>query len=148
MSEARQQVWIDAPVPVVWELLADVDRHPEWWPRVLEVECEGVEPGCTYRQLTQTPLGKDKMMLRVDRFEGCEELLIRCVNTGTFFHMVLTEAQDGTFVDGEAGMEDPRKLQYRLFDAVMGKRYFRNWLDQSLEALREAAAQRATAGTP
>jgi len=38
MSEARQQAYIEAPVEIVWDLLADVDRHPEWWPRVLSVE--------------------------------------------------------------------------------------------------------------
>ena len=106
MSEARQQAFIDAPVGVVWELLEDVDRHPEWWPRVLEVECdEDFEPGCTYREVVQGPVGKDEMLLRVDRMEDCKELLIRCVNTGTFVHWLLTEAQDGTFVDARFGME-------------------------------------------
>ena len=142
MSEARQQAFIDAPVEVVWELLKDVDRHPEWWPRVLEVECEGLEPGCTYREVIQTPVGKDEMMLHVDRLEDCKELLIRCVNTGTFVHMLLTEAQDGTFVDARFGM-DPGKFQYRIFDLVAGKRYFRGWL--SAVARRDAAG-RGTAG--
>jgi hypothetical protein len=36
MSEARPQSFIDAPVQVASGLLEDVDRHPEWWPRVLE----------------------------------------------------------------------------------------------------------------
>jgi hypothetical protein len=43
------------------------------------------------------------------------ELQIRCVNTGTYFKLALTEAQHGTFVDGEAGME-PATLQTRVFD--------------------------------
>jgi hypothetical protein len=34
---------------------------------------------------------------------------IRCLDTGTFVPFVLTEAQGGTFVDGEAGMEPSRK---------------------------------------
>jgi uncharacterized protein YndB with AHSA1/START domain len=144
MSEARQQAFIDAPVEVVWELLEDVDRHTEWWPRVLEVECEGLEAGCTYREVIQTPLGRDEMMLHVDRMEDCKELLIRCVNTGTFVHMLLTEAQEGTFVDARFGM-DPGKFQYRIFDLVAGKRYFRGWLLQSLDAMQQVAAQRARA---
>jgi uncharacterized protein YndB with AHSA1/START domain len=142
MSEVRQQAYIDAPVEVVWDLIADADRHPEWWPRVLAVECEGLEPGCTYREVVQTPTGTDEMKLRVDAMEDCKDLLIRCVNTGTFVHWTLTEAQDGTFVDATFGME-PFKLQYRVFDLAIGRRFFRNWLDESLEAMRRVAPQRA-----
>jgi hypothetical protein len=109
---------------------------------VLEVECEGFEPGCEYRQVMKTPVGRDEMSMHVDRLEDCKELLIRCVNTGTFVHLLLTEAQEGTFVDAKFGME-PAKLQYRVFDLVAGKRYFRSWLRQSLDAMREIAHQRA-----
>jgi uncharacterized protein YndB with AHSA1/START domain len=144
MSEARQQAYIDAPVELVWRLLEDVDRHPEWWPRVVEVECEGLEAGCTYREVVQTPLGKDEMQLRVDRLDDCKELLIRCVNTGTFVQFALTEAQDGTFVDARFGME-PWKLKYRVIDMAIGKRYFRNWLEQSLDAMQRACGDRANA---
>jgi uncharacterized protein YndB with AHSA1/START domain len=143
VSEARQQAFIDAPIGVVWELLEDVDRHPEWWPRVLEVKCdEDFEPGCTYREVVRGPVGKDEMLLRVDRMEDCKELLIRCVNTGTFVHWTLTEAQEGTFVDATFGME-PAKIQYRVFDWVAGKRHFRNWLEQSVEAMQRVAREHA-----
>jgi uncharacterized protein YndB with AHSA1/START domain len=144
VSEARRQAYIDAPVEAVWELLEDVDRHPQWWPRVVAVECDGLEAGCTYRELVQTPVGKDEMMLRVDRLEDCKELLIRCVNTGTFVHFALTEAQNGTFVDARFGME-PWKLKYRVFDLAIGKRYFRNWLEQSLDAMERACGERTAA---
>jgi uncharacterized protein YndB with AHSA1/START domain len=146
MSEARQQAYIEAPVEVVWDLIADADRHPEWWPRVLAVECEGLEPGCTYKEVVQTPGGKDEMKLRVDEMEDCKNLLIRCVNTGTFVHWTLTEAQNGTFVEATFGME-PFKLQYRVFDWAVGRRFFRNWLDESLEAMRRVAPQRAAEPT-
>ena len=142
MSEARQQAFIDAPIGVVWELLEDVDRHSEWWPRVVEVECEGLEAGCTYRQVLQGPMGEEDMLVRVDQMEDCEELLIRCVNTGTFVHWTLTEAQEGTFVEARFGME-PAKLQHRVFDLVAGKRYFRSWVRQSLEAMQRVASERA-----
>jgi uncharacterized protein YndB with AHSA1/START domain len=142
VSEARQQAYIDAPIEEVWHLLEDVDRHPEWWPRVVEVECEGMEAGCTYREVVQTPFGKDEMALRVDRLEDCKELLIRCVNTGTFVRFALTEAQDGTFLDASFGME-PSKLKYRMFDMVVGRRYFRSWLEQSLEAMQRACGEPA-----
>ena len=142
MSEARQQAFIDAPIGVVWELLEDADRHPEWWPRVVEVECEGLEAGCTYREVIKGAVGEDDMVIHVDRMEDCEELLIRCVNTGTFVHWTLTEAQEGTFVDARFGME-PAKFQHRVFDLVAGKRYFRSWVRQSLEAMQRVASERA-----
>jgi uncharacterized protein YndB with AHSA1/START domain len=145
MSEARRQAYIDAPIERVWRLIEDVDRHPEWWPRVVEVECEGLEAGCTYREVVQTPFGKDEMQLRVDRLEDCKELEIHCVNTGSFVRFALTEAQDGTFLDAKFGME-PFKLQYKAFDRVMGGRYFRDWLRTSLEAMTDAARERAGAG--
>jgi uncharacterized protein YndB with AHSA1/START domain len=144
MSEVRQQAYIEAPVEVVWDLIADADRHPEWWPRVLAVECEGLEPGCTYREVVQMPGGPDKMKIRVDQMEDCKDLLIRCVNTGTFVHWTLTEAQEGTFVDATFGME-PAKLQYRVFDLALGRRFFRNWLEESLDAMQRVAAERAAA---
>ena len=146
MSHTRQQAYIDAPVQVVWDLISDVDRHPEWWPRVLEVECDGLEPSCTYREVVKTPFGEDEMILRVDELRDCEQFTIRCVNTGTFVKMALTPAQEGTFLDARMGME-PGKLGDRVWDAVAGKRYFRNWLQISLAAMREVAEQRA-AGRP
>jgi len=57
VSAYQQQAWIDAPIEVVWDLVRNVNRHPEWWPKVVEVECEGLEEGCSYRQLTETPFG-------------------------------------------------------------------------------------------
>jgi hypothetical protein len=141
VSDSRQQVWIEAPVQVVWGLIADVDRHPEWWPRVIHVECEGLEAGCTYREVVQTPLGKLRLEPQVERLDDCEELAIRCLTTGTFVRFALTEAQGGTFVDGRMGM-DPLGITNRVFDAVAGKRYFRAWLADSLAAMRGAAVDR------
>ena len=142
MSLARQQAFIDAPVSAVWDLLADVDRHPEWWPRVVEVECDGLEAGCTYRQVTQTPFGKDEMNLRIEDRDDPRRLYVRCLNTGTFIRFDLTEAQGGTFADGEMGM-DPQRAQMKVFDAVVGKRYFKSWLGQTMEALDAVAKERA-----
>lgn len=138
MSLSRQQGYIDAPVEAVWDLLADVDRHPEWWPRVVEVECDGLEAGCSYRQVIQTPLGKDEMDMFVDRLDQGRNLAIRCVNTGTFVRMELTEARDGTFLQAEMGM-DPTSLPDRVFDVVAGKRFFRAWLRETVDALSLAA---------
>jgi hypothetical protein len=147
VSDSRQQIWIDAPTTVVWQLIADVDRHPERWPRVVEVECDELAEGCTYREVVRTPVGKDEMALEIERLEDCEELAIRCVNSGTFVQFALTEAQGGTFVDGRMGM-DPQGLGNRLFDAILGQRYFRAWLTDSLAAMRRAAMDRAGLSRP
>ena len=144
MSSSRQQAFIDAPVSVVWDLLADVERHPEWWPRVVEVECEGLEEGCTYRQVMRGPVGTEELDLQVEGLDDCERLAIRCLSTGTFVTFALTEAQNGTFVDSEFGM-DPHGFGHRVFDAIAGKRYFRAWMRQTIDALNEAARRRAGA---
>src|SRR5262249_18808205 len=103
MSHCRQQAFIEAPPPLVWNLLADIDRHDEWWAGMVEVECDGLEAGCTYRQVNTDPFGREQEeTFRVEQMEDCEELSIRCLDTGTFVRFALTEAQGGTFVDGEA----------------------------------------------
>jgi hypothetical protein len=142
VSHCRQQGFVAAPVETVWDLIADVERHPEWWPRVIEVQCEGLEEGCTYRQLTQTPVGRDEMNLLVEGRDELRNLRIRCLNTGTFVRFALTGAQDGTFVDGEMGM-DPQGIKNRVIDAVAGKRYFSQWLDSTMGALERAAKEKA-----
>ena len=142
MSDCRRQAHIDAPVRVVWDLIADVERHAEWWPRVVETECEQLGEGCTYREVVNTPFGTDEMKLRIEAFNDCEEFRISCANTGTFVRFSLTQALGGTFVDGSMGME-PDGLAYRVFDAVAGRIYFRNWLAESLEAMSRAAEERA-----
>lgn len=144
MSDSRQQAVIDAPVEVVWSLVRDVNRHPEWWPRVVEVECEGLEEGCTYRQVTESPFGYQELDVVVDRLDEMRELRIRCTNTGTYVDLALTAAGTGTFVDARFGM-DPVSMRMRVFDIVAGRRYFRRWLEQSLDAMQRVAAQQAQA---
>jgi hypothetical protein len=40
---------------------------------------------------------------------------------------------------------EPWKLKHRVFDMTVGRRYFRSWLEQSLDAMQRACAERATA---
>ena len=98
-----------------------------------------LEPGCTYRQVIKNPFGINQAdEVTVEALEDTERLAIRCQPTGTFVSFTLAEAQGGTFVDGEAGME-PGRLRFRAFDAVAGKRFYRNWLAEMLGLLEEAA---------
>jgi hypothetical protein len=145
VSAYRQQALIDVPIETVWELVGNVDRHSEWWPRVVEVKCEGLSEGCSYRQVMKSPMGTIETDVSVERLDGCHELLLRCLDTGTYTRWLMTEAQGGTFIDAEFGM-DPKTVGRRVFDAVAGRRFFRQWLNQSLDALRRAAGeQRAQA---
>jgi hypothetical protein len=144
MSCARQQALIEASPEAVWDLLGDPRRHPEWWPRVLETHVDEIAPGCTYRQITKGPVGTLDTEISLDRLESCREVLIRCLDTGTYNRWLLTEAGGGTFVDAEFGM-DPKALGNRIFDTIAGRRYFRSWLANSIEALGDAAAPRAAA---
>lgn len=141
MSAYSQQTWIDAPVENVWELIRDVERHPDWWPKVVEVKCDGLEEGCNYRQLTETPFGTQELDVVVDRLQELRRMRIRCINTGTFVDLTLTEARGGTFVDACFGL-DPLTTKLRVFDLVAGKRFFRRWLEQSLDAMQRVAQER------
>jgi len=143
MSAYRQQALIDVPLTTVWALVSDVERHPEWWPRVIKVQCEGIEQGCEYRQVTATLTGTIETDVRVEQLEDCRELNLRCLDTGTFCRWLLTETHDGTFIDAEFGM-DPNGLANRVFDVVAGKRYFRRWLEGALDGLRVAAGEERT----
>ena len=144
VSLTRRQAFIAAPVERIWELLSEAERHPLWWPRVVGVECEGLSEGCTFREIVQTPRGEEEMHMLVEDLEGCRSLAIRCVNTGTFVRFSLTEVRDGTFVDGQMGM-DPTGIGPRVFDLFAGRRYFSAWMTETLEALDRAAC--AEAGT-
>ncbi len=57
MTTAWTRAAIDAPAPVLWELLTDVERWPDWGPTVAgaELDSERLGPGAT-GTLT-TPVG-------------------------------------------------------------------------------------------
>ena len=138
MSEHRQQAQLDAPLDVVWALVGSPRRYPEWWPRVIEIRGERFEEGDEYVQVTRSPTGRTESHFLLERRDDLREIRMTCQLTGTYARWQLTEAQDGTFVDLEMGIE-PRRLGDRLFDATVGRRYFRDWSERSLEALRRAA---------
>lgn len=140
MSICRSQALISASPSRVWDLVGDPRRHPEWWPRVIEVRGERFDEGSNYAQVIRAPIGRSESFWRVERLEDLREIQMRCSQTGTFARWLLTEAQGNTFVDVEFGM-DPTRLGDRIFDATVGRAYFRRWLEQSLAALEEVAAR-------
>ena len=141
MSEYRHQALIPAPIERVWELVGNPERHPEWFPRVVDVRGDSFRPGDAFVQLTRTPAGVvGKTTLEIDKLDDMREVSIHCRDTGTFTHWRLTPARDDTFVEAEFGME-PTGLIYRMFDATAGRIYFRHWLEQSLEALSNKVAR-------
>jgi uncharacterized protein YndB with AHSA1/START domain len=141
--QCRQQVLIEAPVGLVWELVGDPNRHAEWWPTVVHSECEELSEGCRYRAVVKSPSGRDEAhMHEVQRLDDCHEVLIRCVEIGTYTRFQLTEAQGGTFVDAEFGIE-PQSVGMHVMSVVAGRRTLRRWLDESVQALDRAAVERA-----
>jgi Polyketide cyclase / dehydrase and lipid transport len=142
MASARRQVMVDAPVEAVWELIGDVNRHPEWWPRVEQVECNLLEEGCTYRQVTRQPGKSIQTTISIESLEDCHQLRVRCLDTGMYAHFLLTPAQEGTFVDGELGLEDKGILK------LVGSAFLRRWIAQSLDGLSRAACSAAVRKQP
>ena len=136
---------IDAPVEQVWQLVGDPRRHPEWFPRVIEVNGERFEEGEEYAQVTREPSGKVvRTDFLIERMDNLREIRFACQKTGMYAHWLLTDAQGDTFVDVEMGMQ-PKHVSQKVFDAVAGRRYFTRWLDQSIDALRGIAGRSAPA---
>jgi hypothetical protein len=144
--ECRQQVLIEAPVEVVWGLVGDPNRHPEWWPTVVDTECDELHEGCRFRGVVLNPRGKQEdHEFTVERLDDCHEVLIRCEDIGTYTRFLLTGARDGTFVDAEFGIE-PQTAGMHAVALISGRRILRRWLEQSIEALEQAAEQASTPG--
>jgi hypothetical protein len=147
MSRTRRQAVIEAPVQAVWELVGDPSRHPEWYPKVIEVAGERFEEGDLYAQVTKDPVRTSKTQFLIERMDDMHEVRLVCQDTGMYAHWLLTDAQGNTFVDVEMGME-PRTAGTRFFDTVIGRMYFGRWLDQSVDALRRAAGRASSASAP
>ena len=139
MSAHRQHAQLDAPLEVVWGLVGTPSRHPEWWPRVIEVRGERFEEGDEYAQVTKDPIGRSETTnFLLERRDNLREIRMRCQLTGMYAAWLLTPAQGGTFVEVEIGIE-PRRMGDRIFDRAMGRIYFRRWTSESLDGLRRAA---------
>jgi len=138
VHSSTQQTHIQAPPTAVWELVGDPNRHPSWWPEMLETDCADLEEGCRYRGVVKGAFGADEHEMLIERLENCEEVSIRCDGTGVTTRFRLTEAQGGTFVEGQFAIE-PNSIGWRMIGAVVGRRYMRSWLERSLQNLKQAA---------
>ena len=139
MSEYRRQMLIESPVERVWELVGDPRRHPEWWPRVIEVDgVEEIVADTEFVQTTRSIGGEIQTTMRIEEVEDLRQINLRCEDTGTFARWLLTEAQGSTFAELEMGMV-PATTSMRLFDLVIGKSYFSRWSEQALDGLQRAA---------
>ena len=136
---STQQTFIEAPAERIWELVGDPNRHPEWWPEILEVECANLEEGCLYRAVTKGPFSTGSHDLIVERLDDYREVSIFCEGTGVTTRFVLTEAQGGTFVEGHFVIE-PNSIGMKVLGAVTGRRFLHSWLESSLENLKRAAS--------
>ena len=144
LHSSTQQSYIQASPLTVWELVGDPNRHPNWWPEMLETDCADLEKGCRYRGVVKGFFGEDEHEMLIERLENCDEISIHCEGTGVTTRFRLTEAQGGTFVDGYFAIE-PNSLGWKMVGAVAGRRFMRSWLERSLENLKQAAEQQRSA---
>ena len=139
MSQVSEQAVLDAPLEEVWELVGDPRRYPEWLPRVVEVNGERFEEGAEFIQVTDRPmLGREDIPFVIDRMRELHEIRMHCTLSGMYVQWQLTEAQGGTFLQAEFGM-DPVRRRDQIIDATIGRRYFRRWLLEAVEGLKRAA---------
>lgn len=139
MSEVHEQALVDAPVSTVWELVGNPRRYPEWLPRVFEIHGERFEEGYEFVQVSRHPLvGREEAHFLIDRMDELRELRMHCTISGMFVHWQLTEAQAGTFLKADFGM-DPLRPRDRVIDFAVGRRFFRRWLLEAVDGLKQAA---------
>jgi hypothetical protein len=135
----RRQGFIAAPLDVVWSLVGDPARYPEWASNVIEVTgVASLDEGTSFRQRTRTPLGSTTSEFVVDELDDLREIRLRCLASGYYSRWTLTEARGDTFADVEIGME-PTHLHHRGFDALVGRRWYRRIADDSLAQLADVA---------
>jgi uncharacterized protein YndB with AHSA1/START domain len=146
MSAVREQAQLDAPVSTVWQLVSDLRRYPEWFPRVFEIQGERFEEGAEFVMLSRQPfVGRDEARFLIDHVEELREIRMHCTVSGFFVHWQFTDAQGGTFLDAEFGM-DPIRRRDRMMDRAGGRRFLRRWLVDAVAGLERAAKPRSQAG--
>ena len=135
MSAYRTQAYIDAPLADVWALVGNPATYPAWWPVAVEIRGEKFEVGDPFTQVLAVAGRRLEYSRIIERREELRELSWHCPTTGGFQHWLLTEAQGGTFVDMEMGM-DPPAFRYGFFDKTVGRWVIKRWAEQAVTGLR------------
>jgi uncharacterized protein YndB with AHSA1/START domain len=136
----RHQAFVSAPAKSVWELVGQPDRHPDWWPEIVEIQGQQFGRGCSYCQVAGEGDDVSEDEFTVERLEELKELLVRCAQNGMYMRWLLTQAQGGTFVDAEFGIDtDAAMAADPSFDPTESKDRLRRWLHSSLDGLADAA---------
>jgi uncharacterized protein YndB with AHSA1/START domain len=143
MSAYRAQAHLDAPVEDVWALVGNPATYPQWWPAAVEIRGERFEVGDVYTQVVGAP-GRPEYSRIIDSRDELKELRWSCPTTGGFQRWLLTDAQGGTFVDMEMGLEPPT-FRYGLFDKTIGRWFMKRWAGQAIDGLRGALSSDAKA---
>jgi hypothetical protein len=63
--------------------------------------------------------------------------------SGMFVHWQLTDAQGGTFLDAEFGI-DPKRRRDRVSELTWGRRFLRRWLVEAVAGLKRATTAQPT----
>ncbi len=137
---ARQEAHIDAPIQVVWSILTDFEKWPEWNESVKEMRFQGpVEAGAEFRWKA----GGMRIRSRIEQIASPFTIVwsgrtmgIRAIHSWT-----LTEEKNGTQARTEESFEG--WLAW-LFAGQMRKA-LANALHQGLDALKNEAEKRGRA---
>jgi uncharacterized protein YndB with AHSA1/START domain len=161
VSVWREQALIEAPVERVWDLIGDPNRHPEWWPLVIEVEgLPRIEAGATYKQVSRVIGGTVETAFEIEELDEMREIKLTCTQYGTSARWLITEAQEATFVDLEMSFSSDRaslgagqSIYWGMLRVPLARRYLRTWAEASLTGLRAAingqsARDRSNASAP
>jgi hypothetical protein len=135
----RHQAFVPASVHSVWELVGHPERHPDWWPELVEVQGKGFGRGCSYCHVTQDERGLSETTLIIERLTELKELAVRCAETGLYMRWLLSDAQGGTLVDAEFGIDLTRASEpLPDFDTEAAQDELQRWLHSSLDGLAGA----------
>jgi hypothetical protein len=136
VGQYRQQTLIEAPLEDVWGQVGDPSTYPSWAGDVVEVTgLDKVEEGARFRQKSKTPIGQSDTEFVIESLDELREIQVRCLLSGYYLRWQLTEAGQDTFAEVEIGM-DPKQLRFHAVDKTVGRRWYRNLVEDTLSSLR------------
>jgi polyketide cyclase/dehydrase/lipid transport protein len=148
MAVYRAQAHLDAPLKDVWALIGNPATYPEWWPPAVEIRGQTFEVGDVFTQVLEMAGRRLEYTRTIDRRDEFKELRWHCPTTGGFQHWLLTDAEGGTFVDIEMGIDPPAHTRYELFDKTVGRWFTKRWAEQAIDGLRRTLSSARTPSAP